>query len=131
MDKALALLKQLREMWGSMSNSKRISLIIVAVGVVALVLGISFLSSRQTYAYLFTELSPEDAAAITAKLKELKIPYRVDAGGTAIEVAEEKVHEVRLDLAGQGLPRGGGIGFEVFDKSHLGATEFEQRINLR
>ena len=44
---------------------------------------------------------------------------------------EERVHELRLELAGQGLPRGGGVGFEIFDKSHLGATEFEQRINLR
>ncbi|HEY3595554.1 MAG TPA: flagellar basal-body MS-ring/collar protein FliF, partial [Polyangiaceae bacterium] len=80
--------------------------------------------------YLFTDLTQDDAAAMAAKLKELKVPYRVSQGG-AIEVPEERVHELRLEMAGAGLPRGGGIGFEIFDKSHLGATEFEQRINLR
>ncbi|HKQ70252.1 MAG TPA: flagellar basal-body MS-ring/collar protein FliF [Polyangiaceae bacterium] len=130
-EKGLALFNQLRELWGSFSTAKRVSLIVVTMAVVVGVLTFSFYSSRVSYAYLFTDLSPEDAASITSKLKELKVPYRVGAGGTAIEVPDEHVHEIRLDLAGQGLPRGGGIGFEIFDKSHLGATEFEQRINLR
>jgi flagellar M-ring protein FliF len=130
-EKAFALLDQMRALWAALSTPKRISLIVVTLAVVVGVLTYSVLSTRQTYAYLFTELSPEDAAAIAGKLKELKVPYRVEAGGTAIEVVDERVHELRLELAGQGLPRGGGVGFEIFDKSHLGATEFEQRINLR
>src|SRR5215471_87020 len=130
-EKALSLLKQLRDMWAGMSTAKRLSLVVVMLAVVAGVLGISFLSSQKTYTYLFTELTPEDGAAIAAKLKELKVPYRVGPNGTSIEVPEERVHELRLEMAGAGLPRGGGVGFEIFDKSHLGATEFEQRINLR
>jgi flagellar M-ring protein FliF len=130
-DRAFAFLKQVRDLWGSLSTPKRLSLIVVTLAVVVGVLTFSILSTQKSYAYLFTDLSPEDAAAIAGKLKELKVPYRVDAAGTAIEVLDERVHELRLDLAGQGLPRGGGVGFEIFDKSHLGATEFEQRINLR
>jgi len=130
-ERALSLLKQLRDMWAGMSTAKRLSLVVVMLAVVAGVLGISFISSQKTYTYLFTELSPEDGSAIAAKLKELKVPYRVGPNGTSIEVPEERVHELRLEMAGAGLPRGGGVGFEIFDKSHLGATEFEQRINLR
>jgi flagellar M-ring protein FliF len=130
-DVVFSLLRQGRDFWGSLSLVRRLSLVVVVVGVAVGVLGVSFLATQQTYTYLFTELTPEDAGAIAAKLKELKVPYRVGAGGGAIEVPEERVHELRLELAGQGLPRGGGVGFEIFDKSHLGATEFEQRINLR
>jgi flagellar M-ring protein FliF len=130
-DVLLSLLRQGRDFWGTLTLVRRVSLIVVTLGVVIGVLVISSVASQQTYTYLFTELTPEDAGAIAAKLKELKVPYRVGAGGGAIEVPEERVHELRLELAGQGLPRGGGVGFEIFDKSHLGATEFEQRINLR
>ena len=130
-DVVLSLLRQARDFWVSLSLARRLSLVVVVVGVVVGVLAVSFVATQQTYTYLFTELTPEDASAIAAKLKELKVPYRVEAGGSAIGVPEERVHELRLELAGQGLPRGGGVGFEIFDKSHLGATEFEQRINLR
>jgi flagellar M-ring protein FliF len=127
----LALLKQLRDMWAALTTAKRLALVAVILTVVLGVLAYSYFSSQKTYAYLFTDLSADDGAAIAAKLKEMKVVYRVAPGGTAIEVPEDKVHELRLELAGAGLPRGGGVGFEIFDKSHLGATEFEQRINLR
>src|SRR5579859_1024949 len=130
-EKALLWLKQLKAMWDSLSLPKRLALIFGTLGVAVLVLVVSIVSTHETYTYLFTDLSTDDASAIAAKLKETKVPYRVEAGGTAVLVPEERVHELRLDLAGQGLPRGGGVGFEIFDKSHLGATEFEQRIALR
>jgi flagellar M-ring protein FliF len=130
-DKALLWVKQLKAMWDSLSLPKRLALVFGTVGVLVGVLLISVISTRESYTYLFTDLSSDDAAAIAAKLKETKIPYRIEAGGTAVLVPEERVHELRLDMAGQGLPRGGGVGFEIFDKSHLGATEFEQRIALR
>src|SRR5690348_14452401 len=118
-EKALLYLKQLKALWDSLSLPKRLALVFGTVGVLVLVLVVSVVSTRESYTYLFTDLTSDDASAIAAKLKEQKIPYRIDAGGTAISVPEEKVHELRLDLAGQGLPRGGGVGFEIFDKSHL------------
>src|SRR5882724_1810894 len=130
-DKALLYLKQLKALWDTLSVPKRLALVFGTVGVLVGVLVISMVSTRETYTYLFTDLTADDAAAIATKLKESKVPYRIDAGGTAVLVPEERVHELRLDMAGQGLPRGGGVGFEIFDKSHLGATEFEQRIALR
>src|SRR5882672_6854922 len=94
---------------------KRLALVFVILTVILGVLAYSVLFSQKTYTYLFTELSTDDGAAIAAKLKEMKVPFRVAPGGTAIEVPEERVHELRLELAGSGLPRGGGIGFEIFD----------------
>src|SRR5579872_7071762 len=130
-EKTLAFLKQIRSIWAGLSNVKRIALVLGTVGVLAAVLAFAYAGSRETYTVLFTELSPDDAQAISAKLKELKVPAQIEAGGSAILVPEARVHELRLELAGDGLPRGGGVGFELFDKQHLGATEFEQRINNR
>jgi flagellar M-ring protein FliF len=92
-------------------------------------MAVAFLGSQVRYAPLYTGLSTEDSAAIVTKLKELKVLHRVTPSG--IEVPEEKVHELRLDLASAGLPRGGGVGFEIFDSARFGATEFEQQVNLR
>lgn len=125
------LLRQARDLYAKLTIAKRVVLIGATVAVLAAVLAISGIGQRESYAYLFTDLSTEDAAAVTSKLKELKVPYRIEANGTAIEVPEERVHELRLELAGSGLPRGGGVGFEIFDKARLGSTEFEQRVNLR
>lgn len=90
-----------------------------------------FERANEAYAPLFSQLDREDAATIVAKLKELKVPYRVGADGTTVEVPESKARELRLELAGAGLPRGGGVGFESFDKMRLGATDFEQRVLYR
>ncbi|MEY4550856.1 MAG: hypothetical protein RL685_7051, partial [Pseudomonadota bacterium] len=87
------------------------------------------LGSRVQYAPLYTGLSTEDSASIAARLKELKVQHRVTSSG--IEVPEEQVPELRLELASSGLPRGGGVGFEIFDSARFGATEFEQQVNLR
>ncbi len=88
-------------------------------------------TANESYSPLFSQLEREDAATIVAKLKELKVAYRVDADGTTIEVPESKARELRLELAGSGLPRGGGVGFESFDKMRMGATDFEQRVLYR
>ena len=122
---------QLSAFWKGLPTPKRIALVAATVGSLALVLGLVFLGSHESYTYLFTELSTEDTASVVEKLKAQQVPYRLDASGTRIEVPESRVHELRLELASQGLPRGGGVGFEIFDKSQLGSTEFEQQVNLR
>jgi flagellar M-ring protein FliF len=108
--------------------------IFIATSTALAILFASFLFYREaheTYAVLFTQLEPDDAAGIVAKLKELKASYKIEAGGTTIEVPEGKVAELRMDLVSAGLPRGGGVGFESFDKMRLGSTEFEQQVLYR
>ncbi len=95
------------------------------------VLGLSFIQ-KENYNTLFSGLSTEDASMIVAKLKEQKVPYKLGLGGSAIYVPKEKVYDVRLLLASQNsLPGGGGVGFELFDKTNYGMTEFMQNVNYK
>ncbi len=88
-------------------------------------------STQEDYQVLFSNLAPEDASSIIERLKEQKIPYKISGGGSAVSVPSHLIYETRLDLASQRLPRGGGVGFEIFDRTKIGTTEFVQRINYR
>lgn len=88
-------------------------------------------SNEPDYRPLFTNLTQDDAAAIVNKLKEERLPYRLMAGGSSIAVPAEQVHESRLRLASEGLPKGGGIGFELFDRANFNMTNFVQHLNYQ
>ena len=103
---------------------------LAAMGVVV-ALAASFLGSGASYQYVFTNLTSEDASEAAAALKGAGIAFRAEANGSALAVPASDVHEARLLLAAAGLPRGGGVGFELFDRGDLGASEFTQRVNLR
>ncbi len=93
----------------------------------------SFLMIRMTTPQLvplFTDLSMEDSAAIIKDLDRQAIPYQLKNDGTAVMVPKDKVARLRMKLAESGLPKGGGVGYEIFDKSDaLGTTTFVQNIN--
>lgn len=131
MDKVRAILGQLVTFWRQLPTVKRVALIVVTLTVMLGVLATAHLGSQIQYGTLYTELDPEDAQKIVEKLKTQQIPYKLAANGTSIQVPEERVAGLRLELASGGLPRGGGIGFEIFDRSQIGATEFEQQVSLR
>ena len=102
------------------------------MAVLAVILAVSQLSGNNgAWEYDFTNLSAEDSAEAAAHLKGAKIPFKLDAGGTALSVPASQVYDARLMLASAGLPRGGGVGFEIFDRGDLGVSEFTQRVNLR
>jgi flagellar M-ring protein FliF len=130
-ERVRSVLQQLAAFWAKLSLVKRVALVGLSVGSLLLVLGLSVLGTREHYAYLYTELSTEDAAAIVEKLKTQQVPFQLESAGTAILVPEERVPALRLELASGGLPRGGRVGFEIFDQARIGATEFEQQVNLR
>ena len=114
-----------------MSAARKVTIAIVALTVLGGFFLLLFLSGRTTYSPIFSNLSEEDTAAIVQKLREDKVPYRLTNGGRTIECPEEQLYDVRLNLASAGLPQGGGIGFELFDRKAFGATEFVQRVNLQ
>lgn len=118
-------------LFNSLSLSRKITFVAVAGGTLAGLIFMISLSQRPDYQTLFSNLSQEDASSIVAKLKDLRVPYKIEGGGSVIMVPSEKVYETRLTLAGQGMPQGGGIGFEIFDKSSFGVTEFVQKVNYR
>jgi len=80
---------------------------------------------------LFTGVAPEDASAIVQRLKEAGVDYRVPDEGGMVLVPSARLAELRLTMAAAGLPKTGRIGFELFDKTNLGATEFTEHINYR
>ncbi|MDI6816241.1 MAG: flagellar basal-body MS-ring/collar protein FliF [Actinomycetota bacterium] len=110
-------------------NQKMIILMTIILFVVALG-SLFFWVSRPSYSVLFSNLSSEDAGAIVAKLQEKKVPYRLN-GSSIIEVPSNQVHEARIQLAGEGLPEGGTVGFEIFDQTNFGLSEFAQKLNYR
>jgi len=131
MDKLKAALKQIAAFWASLPTPKRIALVGLSTLALAVTLFVSYVGSQIHYGYLYTGLDGQDAAAIVEKLKTQQVPYQLAANGTAIQVPEDRVAALRLELASGGLPHGGGVGFELFDRTQIGATEFEQQVNLR
>jgi flagellar M-ring protein FliF len=99
----------------------------MAVGLVSLL----WVSGQTEQQVLYSHLTMEDAAAIAAKLREKGIPYTLKGDGTTILVPSATVYDTRLRLATEGLPQGGGIGFELFDQRTFGMTEFVQKLNYR
>lgn len=119
------------ELWNKTTTRQRQMIIGAAILVFALIFGWSYwYGNRPELVSLYTGLETKDAGDVTAKLKEAGIPYEVQEGkdGATILVPKQKVHDARLDLATQGLPRG-HKGFELFDDSKLGVTEFQNRVN--
>lgn len=88
-------------------------------------------ANKTEYRPLFTNLSTEDAGEIVKKLKEAKTPYQISPDGKGVMVPADKVYELRLSLASEGLPQGGGVGFEIFDRKNFGMTEFVQKLNYQ
>ena len=88
-----------------------------------------FWTSQPDYALLYGKLDDAESAKVIAALDEGKIGYKVSRGGGAISVPSDKVHVVRMQLAGKGIPRGEGVGFEIFDKPNFGLSDFVQRAN--
>ena len=115
----------------ALAPGKRILIAGVALLSVAAFAVLILVANRTDYRPLFTNLSAEDAGEIVKKLKEAKTPYQITADGKGIMVPAEKVYEQRLTLASEGLPQGGGVGFEIFDRKNFGMTEFVQKLNYQ
>jgi flagellar M-ring protein FliF len=121
--------QRLRDLWGAQNRTARI-LIGLLGG--ALVIGLGIFASMRLrgpdYGVLFANLSADDASAVVTKLKDAKIPYQLTNGGTTISVPQESVSEERVLLAGDGILKGGGSGYELFDKMNFGMTDFQEKI---
>jgi len=92
-------------------------------------IGVLFWAHRPQYALLFSKLEQSDASEIVEKLRDMKVPYQLKAGGRTVYVPTDKVYELRLEFAGEGIPQGKGIGFEIFDRTNFGITDFVQKMN--
>src|SRR5579884_3359480 len=124
-------MEQLKKLFKSLSVGQRFSILFFAVLFTSGVTWFTRYQHEASFRPLFSSLSSEDASGIVQKLKEKGIDYRINENGTMVSVPEEKVAELRLDMAGAGLPKTGRIGFEIFDKTNFGITEFAEHVNYR
>jgi flagellar M-ring protein FliF len=113
-----------------LSPRARALMVLATAGVVAIVSAAWLWSASPSYSVLFTNLSDRDGGAVIAQLSQMNVPYRNADGGTIL-VPADKVHEARLKLASQGLPKGSIVGFEIMETQKFGMTQFQEQMNYQ
>ncbi|MDQ5980648.1 MAG: flagellar M-ring protein FliF [Verrucomicrobiota bacterium] len=121
--------QSLLDLWSQLGLNQRVSLIVAAVAVVGGMIAVVLWSRRPDYQLLYARLGDKDSAAVISHLQAQNIPHQISAGGATVSVPADRVHKLRMDLAGKGLPSGEGVGFEIFDKGQFGLSDFVQRTN--
>jgi flagellar M-ring protein FliF len=111
------------------AGKKTALLAVIVVSIAGMLLLLTWVQ-KADYQVLYSNLSDDDAGRIVQELKDKRIPYQLSGTGTIL-VSSETVHDLRLQLASQGLPQGGGVGFEIFDNTSFTTSEFVQKLNFR
>lgn len=109
----------------------KIPLMVAAAAACAIIVAMVLWAKSPDYRTLYSNLSDQDGGAIVTQLTQMNIPYRFADGSGAIEVPADKVHELRLRLAQQGLPKGGAAGFELLDQEKFGISQFSEQVNYQ
>jgi flagellar M-ring protein FliF len=122
---------QAKKLLSSLAPGQLWTIAIMAIAVAAGVVWFSHWQRESGLRPLYSSLSPEDANAMVQKLREGGVDYRISENGTTLLVPEARVPELRLEMAGIGLPKAGRIGFELFDKTNFGITDFAEHVNYR
>lgn len=117
--------------WYSLAARARLTLLGAVAVIAAFMIAGGWWLLRPEPAVLFSDVRPQDAALITSELDKLKVPYTLGDEGSTLFVDRSQVHAVRMKLMGRDLPLNGGVGFELFNASDFGMTEFAQKINFQ
>jgi flagellar M-ring protein FliF len=125
---ALERMKSLRARWDTLSLWSRFTIVGLLLAAACAWGWSAFSSAHPARSVLFSNLAEDDAARIVERLRAANVPYEIGGSGTTILVPEAQVHETRLMLASEGLPNGGGVGFEVFDAQRFGESEFAEQV---
>lgn len=114
-----------------LSVNPKIPFLIVGAAVVAVIIVAFLWAKKAPYGVLFGNINDTDGGEIISQLEQMDIPYKFSSSGAAILIPEDKVHETRLRLAQQGLPKNGVVGFELLDKERFGISQFSEQINYQ
>lgn len=125
------VVSQFKDTFLKLSLLQKISVAAALAAVFISVTVIVYWANRPVYKTLFAGMTQDDAALVVENLKEQRIPYRIEENGAKITIPDQYVYETRLNLAKEGIPRGGGAGLELFDKSSFGMTEFMQDVSYQ
>ncbi|MDA5542749.1 MULTISPECIES: flagellar basal-body MS-ring/collar protein FliF [Yersinia] len=109
----------------------KIPLLIAAAAAIAIIVALMLWAKSPDYRVLYSNLSDRDGGDIVTQLTQLNIPYRFADTGGALLIPADKVHETRLRLAQQGLPKGGAVGFELLDQEKFGISQFSEQVNYQ
>lgn len=116
---------------GLLPNQQKLGLMLAVAAIVALVAGLWMWGQTPDYRVLYSNLSDRDGGSIIASLQQMNVPYKFAEGGGALLLPANQVHEVRLRLASQGLPRGSLVGFELMENQKLGVSQFLEQVNYQ
>ena len=119
------------EVLGMIPMQQKLGLMVGLAAVVALLIGGWMWGQTPDYRVLYANLNDRDGGAIISSLQQMNVPFKFAEGGGALLVPANQVHEVRLRLAGQGLPKGGLVGFEVMEGQKLGTSQFQEQVNYQ
>ena len=123
--------KQAKDFVGALTVKQRMLLIGAGIVTVAVVIGFAGLMATPDYKPLVTGMEASDAEALGVKLAAKNIPYRLGSDGKSVEVPSDKLDASRMEIASDGMPRSGRLGFELFDKMNWGQTEFDEKVNYQ
>ncbi|HEI8866146.1 TPA: flagellar M-ring protein FliF [Serratia odorifera] len=121
----------LQAQWNRLRANPKIPLLVAASAAIAIVVALLLWAKSPDYRVLYSNLNDRDGGAIVTQLTQMNIPYRFAENGAALMIPAEKVHETRLRLAQQGLPKGGAVGFELLDQEKFGISQFSEQINYQ
>ena len=116
---------------GKLSSAQKLGAVLGLAALMATLAATYMWSQAPNFKVLFANLSDRDGGAVIASLTQLNVPYKMTEGGAAIMVPAEQVHDLRLRLASQGLPKGGTVGFELLENQKFGITQFQERMNYQ
>ena len=128
---AESLADRARQAFARLNNQQKILLMVALAALIALAVGASTWLKQPDYRILFSNISERDGGSIIAALEQMNVPYRFNEGGSAILIPARRVHEVRLRLATQGLPKNGGVGFELMENQKFGISQFAEQVNYQ
>ena len=109
----------------------KVALIGLGAALIALIVALLMWGRGPTYQVLFSNLDDRDGGAIVSALGQMNVPYQFNSTGTAILVPQDRVHDIRMQMASQGLPRAGNAGFELLDQSRFGASQFTEQVTYQ
>lgn len=124
-------LENIKEFYERLDSRQRVLLMIGTGITLTVFILLTSLATRTSYGVLYTELDAAEAGTIVQKLKEENVEFKLENGGSTILVSKSEIYDLRLQLAAQGLPQSGGIGYELFDKNNIGMTDFLQKMNYK
>jgi flagellar M-ring protein FliF len=122
---------RMRQLLGGLSLGQQLGLGGIALGTMALLIGMAYWSNQPDYTLLFGDLQPSDANRVVQTLREEGISYELKDRGTAVYVPRASVHELRLRFSSEGIIQEGQTGYELFDQGTLGMTDFMQKLNSK